>query len=139
MVAALSVMLCAMPGVALYRINTAVSRGMKVMRHDIFSRGLTETIVTTLAFLAPVALGWKTFGAGDRRHRRHGRVRPRGALLASSLFRSAPSARGVISYRAEARRLLGYAAPISGYDLLNALSFGSMSSCWDVLSGARPA
>src|SRR5436190_13890672 len=33
MAAALSVMLCAMPVVALYRINTAVSRGMKVMRH----------------------------------------------------------------------------------------------------------
>ncbi|MGI8482217.1 MAG: lipopolysaccharide biosynthesis protein, partial [Chthoniobacterales bacterium] len=51
MVAALLVMLCAIPGVALYRINTAVSRGMKVMRHDIFSRGITETVGTTAAFL----------------------------------------------------------------------------------------
>src|SRR5437762_5590147 len=42
---ALSVMFCGMPVIALYRINTAVSRGMKVMRHDIFSRGMTETIV----------------------------------------------------------------------------------------------
>ena len=33
---ALSVMFCAMPVIALYRVNTAVSRGMKVMRHDIF-------------------------------------------------------------------------------------------------------
>ncbi len=61
MVAALSVMLCAMPVVALYRINTAVSRGMKVMRHDIFSRGITETIVTTLAFLAALWFGLTTF------------------------------------------------------------------------------
>ena len=52
---------CAMPVVALYRINTAVSRGMKVMRHDIFSRGITETIVTTLAFLAALWLGLRTF------------------------------------------------------------------------------
>src|SRR5437868_191219 len=61
MAAALSVMLCAMPAIALYRINTAVSRGMKVMRHDIFSRGITETIVTTLAFLAALWLGLKTY------------------------------------------------------------------------------
>src|SRR5207237_6121989 len=61
MVAALSVMLCAMPVVALYRINTAVSRGMKVMWHDIFSRGITETIVTTLAFLGAVWLGLRAF------------------------------------------------------------------------------
>src|SRR4051812_31990935 len=37
MIDALSVMLCAMPGVTLYRMNTAVSRGLKVMRHDIYS------------------------------------------------------------------------------------------------------
>src|SRR3954467_13500869 len=61
MVAALSVMFCAMPVVALYRINTAVSRGMKVMRHDIFSRGVTETIVTTVAFLAAFWFGLTTF------------------------------------------------------------------------------
>jgi O-antigen/teichoic acid export membrane protein len=41
--------------------------------------------------------------------------------LASSLFRSAPSTQGAISYRVEARRLLTYSASISGYDLINAL------------------
>src|SRR5438132_12511167 len=51
MVSALAVLLCALPGVALYRISTSVSRGMKVMQHDIFSRGLTDPIATTLAFL----------------------------------------------------------------------------------------
>jgi hypothetical protein len=51
MVSALALVLCAMPGLALYRISTAVSRGMKVMQHDIYSRGITEPIVTTLAFL----------------------------------------------------------------------------------------
>src|ERR1051325_2077061 len=34
MVSALTLVLCAMPGLALYRISTAVSRGMKVMQHD---------------------------------------------------------------------------------------------------------
>src|SRR5207248_2931774 len=59
---ALSVMFCGMPVIALYRINTAVSRGMKVMRHDIFSRGMTETIVTTVAFLIALQLGLRKFG-----------------------------------------------------------------------------
>src|SRR5215208_129184 len=56
---ALVIVLCAMPGLALYRISTAVSRGMKVMQHDIYSRGVTEPIVTTLAFLLAVAVGFK--------------------------------------------------------------------------------
>src|SRR6266498_337866 len=61
MVSALAVVLCAMPGLALYRISTSVSRGMKVMRHDIFSRGMTEPIATTLAFLVVFIIGLKTF------------------------------------------------------------------------------
>jgi O-antigen/teichoic acid export membrane protein len=121
MVGVLSVLLCAMPGVNLYRICTAISRGMKVMKHDIFSRGLTEPVVTTLAFLGAVALGWKTLGAPLAAIIGTGASGIVALILASSLFRSAPSARGVISYRAEARRLLGYSASISGYDLLNAL------------------
>ena len=48
-----------MPGLALYRISTAVSRGMKVMQHDIYSRGMTEPIATTLAFLLAFAVGFK--------------------------------------------------------------------------------
>ncbi len=42
-------------------------------------------------------------------------------FLAASLFRSAPPQPAVHSYLAEARRLLGYAAPISAYDLLNSI------------------
>src|SRR6266436_3000182 len=61
MVSALAVLLCALPGVALYRISTSVSRGMKVMQHDIFSRGLTEPIATTLALLMAVAIGLNKF------------------------------------------------------------------------------
>jgi Polysaccharide biosynthesis protein len=51
MVSALVLILCALPGVALYRISNSVSRGMRVMKHDIYSRGLTEPGITTLAFL----------------------------------------------------------------------------------------
>jgi O-antigen/teichoic acid export membrane protein len=121
MVSVLSVLLCALPGVILYRVCTAVSRGMKVMKHDIFSRGLTESAVTTLAFLGTMALGWKTFGPAIAAIIGTGASGIVALVLASSLFRSAPSARGVISYRVEARRLLSYSAAISGYDLLNSL------------------
>src|SRR5438552_12060468 len=61
MVSVLSLVLCAMPGLALYRISTAISRGMKVMQHDIYSRGMTEPIATTLAFLLAIAVGFKEF------------------------------------------------------------------------------
>src|SRR5260370_36970969 len=59
MVAALAVTICALPGVALYRISTAVSRAMKVLQHDIYSRGRTEPLATTLAFLLALAVGFK--------------------------------------------------------------------------------
>ena len=121
MVGILSVLLCAMPGVNLYRICTAISRAMKVMKHDIWSRGLTESSVTTLAFLTVVALGWRTYGAAIAAIIGTSASGFVALALVSSLFRSAPLARGVISYRAEGRRLLGYSASISGYDLINAL------------------
>jgi len=121
MVAALSVMLCAMPVVALYRINTAVSRGMKVMRHDIFSRGITETIVTTLAFLAALWIGLRTFAPEIAVIVGMGASGVVALFLAASLFRLAPPRPPALSYQTESRRLLAYAAPISAYDLLNAV------------------
>jgi O-antigen/teichoic acid export membrane protein len=120
MVAALSVMLCAMPVIALYRINTAVSRGMKVMRHDIFSRGITETTVTTLAFLVALWFGLKTFAPEIAVIAGMGASGIVALFLAASLLRSAPRP-AALSYSTESRRLLAYAAPISAYDLLNAV------------------
>ena len=118
MVSAIAIVLCAMPGVALYRISIAVSQGMKVMQHDIYSRGITEPIVTALAFLIALAIGFKAFG-------------PELALivgtaasgvvaftLASTLFRHVPLGRGAVSLRIEVRQLLNYAAPISAHQLL---------------------
>lgn len=118
-VAVLSLVLCAMPGMNLYGVCTAISRGKKVMHHNIWSRGLTESGMTTLAFLAALALGWKTYGAAAAAIVGTGASGLVALVLASRLFRSAPHERGAISYPKEARRLLAYSASISGYDLIN--------------------
>ena len=52
-----AVMLWALPGITLYRISNGLSRGMTVMHHDIYSRGLTESLGTTAALVVVVALG----------------------------------------------------------------------------------
>jgi len=117
----LSLMLCALPGLALYSINTAVSRGMKVMRHDIYSRGVTQSIVTSVAFLLALAAGLQTSApalAAVVGMTASGFV---ALALAWSLFRAIPTRPAGFSYRAEAGRLLSYAANISAYDVLNAL------------------
>src|SRR3954452_3677705 len=120
MVSALALVLCAMPGLALYRISTAVSRGMKVMQHDIYSRGMTEPIATTLAFLLAVAVGFKEASpevAAIVGTAASGLI----ALgLASKLFRHVPTNTDVVSSLAEARSLIAYGAPISIYQLINA-------------------
>jgi O-antigen/teichoic acid export membrane protein len=121
MVSALAVLLCAMPGVALYRISTSVSRGMKIMQHDIYSRGVTEPIVTTLAFLLALAVGFGKFApevAAIIGTAASGFV---ALILASRLFHQTPPDRHPQSYLQEALRLLGYSASISGYQLINAL------------------
>jgi O-antigen/teichoic acid export membrane protein len=109
-----------MPGLALYRISTAISRGMKVMQHDIYSRGMTEPIVTTLAFLLAIAVGFKEASpevAAILGTAASGII----ALgLASTLFRNVPAQRRKFALFTEARSLLGYAAPISIYQLINA-------------------
>jgi len=118
---ALSIMLCALPGLALYYINTAVSRGMKVMRHDIFSRGITQSTVTSVAFLLALTVGLQTFAPAFAAV---GGTAASGIValaLAWSLFGTAPTRPAGFSYRAEAVRLLSYAANISAYDVLNAL------------------
>src|SRR6184192_363311 len=97
MVSALALVLCAMPGLALYRISTAISRGMKVMQHDIFSRGMTEPIATTLAFLLALAVGFKESSpevAAIVGTAASGLI---ALALASTLFRHVPPQREVVS------------------------------------------
>jgi O-antigen/teichoic acid export membrane protein len=120
MVSALTLVLCAMPGLALYRISTAISRGMKVMQHDIYSRGMTEPIATTLAFLLAIAVGFKEASpevAAILGTAASGII---ALALASTLFRNVPAQGSVSSLFSEARSLLAYSAPISIYQLINA-------------------
>src|SRR6266542_324314 len=51
----------ALPGIAWYRVCTSISRGMKVMKHDIYSRGMTEPVITTLALLIALVFGFTRF------------------------------------------------------------------------------
>src|SRR5438128_3494790 len=120
MVSALALVLCAMPGLALYRISTAISRGMKVLEHDIYSRGMTEPIATTLAFLLALAVGFKESSpevAAIVGTAASGLI---ALALASKLFRHIPTHMDVVSPLSEARSLIAYGAPISIYQLINA-------------------
>jgi O-antigen/teichoic acid export membrane protein len=112
------ILLLALPGIALYRIGTSVSRGMRIMHHDIYSRGLTESLTTIGAFLAAFVLGLGAFApivavlAGTLA----------GGLVAFGLARSlfeglaGPSPKEPVS-----KPLLQFSAPIGLYNLLNLL------------------
>jgi O-antigen/teichoic acid export membrane protein len=112
-----SLMLLALPGIALYRISNGVSRGMKVMKHDLFSKGFTETFGTIAALLVAVAIGLQSLapvvavlvgtGAGGLM----------AFLLARSLFVQTPSD----SAPAPRPAILRFSAPIAIYSLLNIL------------------
>jgi O-antigen/teichoic acid export membrane protein len=52
-----TVMLLALPGIAVARISTGASRAVLAMGNEFYSRGLTETWVTTGVFVIAVALG----------------------------------------------------------------------------------
>jgi O-antigen/teichoic acid export membrane protein len=54
---AAGVLMLALPGITLYRVSTAFSRGRGAMHHDIYSRGLTESLGTAAALLVAVAAG----------------------------------------------------------------------------------
>ncbi|MGE5246594.1 MAG: oligosaccharide flippase family protein [Betaproteobacteria bacterium] len=117
---ALAVLVWAMPGVALYRVSTAASRGRKVMRHDLYSRGLTETTATTLAFVALFALGFRTYAPEVAAVAGTGASGLVACALAASLFRRSPGRAAAATLADEARALVAYSAPIGGYQLLNA-------------------
>ena len=120
MVSALTLVLCAMPGLALYRISTAISRGMKVMQHDIYSRGMTEPVATTLAFLLAIAVGFKESSPEVAAILGTGASGLIALALASTLFRNGRKQKSAVSPLREARSLVAYSAPISIYQLINA-------------------
>ena len=116
----LSVVLCALPGIALFRISTGVSRGLKIMRHETYSRGLTDSLVTTLAFVVAIALGLRKFtpeisaiiGATAS-----GLV---ALWLASTLFENISAETDRPSAIQEAGALIHFATPLGAYQFLNA-------------------
>ena len=119
MVSSLAFVLCALPGIALYRVCTSISRGMKVMKHDIFSRGMTEPVITALALLVALGFGFTRFApelAAVSGTAASGIV----ALMFASRLFSGVRARDTLSIWTEAKQLLVYAAPISVYQMLNA-------------------
>ena len=120
MVSVLSLVLCAMPGLALYRISTAISRGMKVMQHDIYSRGMTDRLQR------PSLSCWRSpLGLKSSHQRWLQSLEQQLQELSQSdwltCFHDVPAP--TVSYRLsrEARSLLAYSAPISIYQLINAL------------------
>ena len=120
LISPLALLLCAMPGIALYRISNGVSRGMKIMHHDTYSRGITDSFATTLAFLIVFFLGSTTVApeiAAVIGSAASGVV---AFALAARLFRGVPHCKG-IAIRSEMKRLLGCAFPIGAYQFLNAL------------------
>jgi O-antigen/teichoic acid export membrane protein len=118
MISALGLVLCALPGISLYRVCTSVSRGMKVMKHDIFSRGMTEPAMTTLALLIALGFGFTTFApeaAAVAGTAASGIV---ALMFASTLF-SGVKTYDTVSVWTEAKALLAYSAPISVYQMFN--------------------
>ncbi len=111
---ATAVLFLAIPGLVLYRVSNAVSRGMKVMQHDIVSR-LTDNLVSAAVLVTLVVLG-------------AGTLAPELAAIAGTLLS------GVVAWRL-ARRLfeprpvksnfgrsiglLRTSAPVAVYDFLN--------------------
>jgi O-antigen/teichoic acid export membrane protein len=116
-VRATAVMMLALPGVTLYRVSTALSRGMTVMHHDIYSRGLTESLGTAGALLLAFALGARQLApeiAAVAGTLASGLV---AFALARRLFTSAATPRSPNDDLVS--RLLRASAPIALYDLLN--------------------
>lgn len=113
---AVAVMTLALPGVIVYRVSNGVSRGLRIMRHNLYSRGLVESLVTLSAFLIAVALGGRqlvavwALVAG---------VTAAGGVAFLLAFRSASGVRRVSAARG--RRLLRHSLPVAGYTLVNLL------------------
>jgi len=117
LVTATTVMFLAVPGIVLYRVSNGLSRGLKVMGHDVYSRGLTESLVTASALLVAVALGARLLAPV---------YAAIAGTLASGLVAFGLAARAFGGPRPEqasrqsaVRDLVRTSLPIAAYDLLN--------------------
>ncbi len=109
-------MLLALPGITLYRVCNGVSRGMKVMKHDLYSKGLTETFGTIVTLLVAIAIGLLDLApvvavlVGTTA----------GGLMAFTLARGLLARQAATVAKVHAP-LLRFSAPIAMYSLLNML------------------
>ena len=114
-----AIMLLALPCIAVARISTGASRAVLSMRNEFYSRGLTETWVTTGVFVTAIALGVRDLAPS---------LAVVGGMGASAVVayvlavRSLESCRGSSAdRRPSALAMLRFAAPIAGSSLLNVL------------------
>ncbi len=116
LVRAMALMFFALPGVTLYCVSNALSRGMTVMQHDIYSRGFTESFGSVAVLLGAIAFGarqWAPEVAAISGTLASGVV---AFFLARSLF---VNGRGQPGDPALLSRLVRSSAPIALYDFLN--------------------
>jgi O-antigen/teichoic acid export membrane protein len=114
----ISALLLSLPATALYRISNGASRGMGVMAHDIYSRGLTETLATIASLLLAIAIGLRAMA-------------PVAAVILGSGaggFVAFVLARNVLGGSDSRDRpepaslaLLRFSAPVAAYGVLNTL------------------
>lgn len=112
-----SLLLLAIPGIALYRISNGVSRGMKVMRHDLYSKGFTETFGTIAALLVAIAIGLRELAPAVAVLVGTGAGGLMAYLLARGLFHGGAESDGP----SPRPSILRFSAPIATYSLLNLL------------------
>lgn len=113
-----TVLLCAIPGITLYYVGNGFSRGKKVMRHSILSKGLVENATTIGVFVLLIVAGV-------------GRLAPGLAVLVGTacgglvavrlavrLMRRSPAGEPT----GKSPHLIRFSAPIAGYQLLYVLA-----------------
>lgn len=111
-----ALMLLALPGITLYRISNGVSRGMKVMKHDLYSHGFTETFSTIATLLVALAVGLRDLAPAVAVLVGTAAGGLMAFFLARSLFAKQPTAREHVY-----APLLRFSTPIAIYSLLNLL------------------
>lgn len=117
---ATGLLLLAVPGIALYRVCNGLSRGMKVMQHDVYSRGLTESLGTISAFLLALTFGMRELAPALAVIVGTGASGGVAFWLARRLYTSAPDRPArPLDARASLSNLARTSIPIALYDLLN--------------------
>lgn len=116
---AVSLILLALPAMAVYRISSGFSRGLKLMRHTFWSRGITETWVTLLSLVTGIGLGLGSWSPEIAVIAGMSAAACVAWTLASRTLRRPPS--GIPVKRVPAAEVLRFSSPIAGYNLVNVL------------------